>query len=141
VPPQRTPDEAELLSGVDRWAPTVLEADEPCLIIDDDGTVRAFSPACGDLLGLGKPIEAVGQRLADRISLIDFTSNAGALEDHEADKIPPLMAIRSRHLARGLIRVVPEPGRPPLTVDAIATPLFAGERVTGSLTFFAPVRY
>jgi len=132
VPPPRTPVDAELLSGVDRWTSTVSEATEPCLIVSDDGVIRAVSVSGGDLLGLGKPIEAVGRRLIERISLIDFTANAATLEELEAENIPPLLAIRSRHLARGLIRLAAEPGESPLIVDAIATPLLDGERVAGS---------
>jgi len=141
VPPPRTPVETGFGSGVERWASTVSEAAEPCLIVDEDGVIRAFSPACGDLLGVGKPVEAVGRPLVERLSLIDFTANAAVLEDSEAEKIPPLLAIRSRHLARGLIRLVPEPGHPPVTVDAVTTPLVDGDGIVGSLTFFAPVRY
>jgi PAS domain-containing protein len=149
VPQARTPAEAEFLSdtesnaetNVERWASTVLAATEPCLIINTEGQIAAVSAACSELLGLEKPAEAIGEKLVDAIALIDFTANAGALEEPEAGNIPPLLAVRSERLARGLMRVVPEPGRPPLTVDAIATPLLDGEKVLGSLTFFSPVRY
>jgi hypothetical protein len=141
VPQARTPVEAEFLSSVERWTSTVMSATEPCLIINTDGAIAAVSPACSELLGLGKPVEAIGQSLTAVISLIDFTAGGGALEDPEADKIPPLLAVRSGQLARGLIRVVPEPDRTPVTVDAISTPLLDGEQVLGSLTFFSAVRY
>jgi hypothetical protein len=141
VPQARTPVEAEFLSSVERWTSTVMVATEPCLIINTEGAIAAVSPACSELLGLGKPVEAIGQSLTAVISLIDFTAGGGALEDPEADKIPPLLALRSGQLARGLIRVVPGPDRAPVTVDAISTPLLDGERVLGSLTFFSAVRY
>jgi hypothetical protein len=141
VPQARTPVEAEFLSSVERWTSTVMAAAEPCLIINTEGAIAALSPACSELLGLGNPVEAIGQHLTAAISLIDFTANAGTLEDPEADKIPPLLAVRSGRLARGLMRVVPEPGAAPLTVDAISTPLLDGERVLGALTFFSAVRY
>lgn len=141
VPQARTPVEAEFLSSVERWTSTVMAAAEPCLIITTEGAIAAVSPAGSDLLGLGKPIEAIGRQLIAEISLIDFTANAGALEEPEADKIPPLLAVRSGRLARGLMRVVPGPGEPPVTVDAISTPLLDGERVLGSLTFLSAVRY
>jgi hypothetical protein len=145
VPQARSPVEAEFLSdsesNVERWASAVLAATEPCLIINTEGMIAAVSAAGSELLGLDKPAEAIGQRLADAIALIDFTANAGALEEPEAGNIPPLLAVRSERLARGLMRVVPEAGEPPVTVDAIATPLLDGDRVLGSLTFFSPVRY
>jgi PAS domain-containing protein len=141
VPPPRTPVEAEFLSSIERWAATVTAAAEPCLIIDDEGAIRAVSPAGAELLGLGKPVEATGRRLIGAIVLIDFTASAATLEDGEADKIPPLLAVRSRRLARGLMRVLPEPGRPPLTLDAVSTPLFDADRLAGSMTFFSAVQF
>jgi hypothetical protein len=141
VPQARTPVEAEFLSSVERWTSTVMAAVEPCLIITAEGVIAALSPACSELLGLGKPVEAIGQLLSGAISLIDFTAGAGALEEPEADKIPPLLAVRSGRLARGLLRVVPEPGEAPVTIDAISTPLLDGEQVLGSLSFFSAVRY
>jgi hypothetical protein len=141
VPQARTPVEAEFLSSVERWTSTVMAAAEPCLIVNTEGVIAALSPACSELLGLGKPVDAIGRQLTAAISLIDFTAGAGALEEPEADKIPPLLAVRSGQLARGLIRVVPVPGEAPLTVDAISTPLLEGEQVLGSLTFLSAVRY
>jgi hypothetical protein len=141
VPQARTPVEAEFLSSAERWTSAVAAAPEPCLVINAEGTILAVSAACSEMLGLGKPVEAVGRQLAGALRLIDFTANAATLEDAEAEKIPPLLAVRSERLARGLMRVVPIPGDAPLTVDAIATPLLDGERVAGSLTFFSAVRY
>jgi PAS domain-containing protein len=141
VPQARTPAEAEFLSGAERWAATVATAVEPCLVISVEGTILAVSPSCSELLGLGKPVEAIGQQLSGAIRLIDFTASAGALEEPETGNIPPLMAVRSKRLARGLMRVVPGPDESPLTVDAISTPLLDGDRLAGSLTFFSAVRY
>ncbi|NMO54470.1 hypothetical protein HH310_25205 [Actinoplanes sp. TBRC 11911] len=141
VPQARTPAEAEFVPGVERWTATVAAATEPCMIIDTSTAILAVSVSAGELLGLGKPPEAIGQPLGAVLRLLDFTAGAGALEESDAEKIPPLLAIRSERLARGLLRVVPGPGETPLTVDAIATPLLEGERVAGSLTFFSAVRY
>ncbi|MEU4557385.1 PAS domain-containing protein [Actinoplanes sp. NPDC023936] len=138
VPQARTPAEAEFVTSVERWSATVSVADEPCLVIDSSGLILAVSPSASELLGLGKPVEALGQRLGPALRLIDFTASAGPLEEPEAEKIPPLLAVRSESLARGLLRVA---GEPPLTVDAVSTPLRTGDRVTGSLTFLSPVRY
>lgn len=116
-------------------------ADEPCLIVDETGAIVAVSPSGSELLGLGKPSDAIGKRLTAALQLIDFTAGAGPLEDPEAEKIPPLLAVRSARLTRGLLRVLPDAEKAPLTVDAVSTPLLTGDRVAGSLTFLSPVHY
>ncbi|WP_250031792.1 PAS domain-containing protein [Paractinoplanes maris] len=141
VPQARTPSEAEFVPSLDRWTSTVASAAEPCLIIDTTTAIVAVSVSCGELLGLGKPPEVIGKPLGSVLHLIDFTAGAAELEESDADKIPPLLALRSERLARGLLRVVPEPGSTPLTIDAIATPLFDNEHVAGAMTFFSAVRY
>ncbi len=142
VPQARTPVESEFVSNIDRWAATVWQAVEPCLVIDVATTIVAVSPSCSELLGLGKPADAVGQPLlgGGALRLIDFTAGGGELDEPEVEKIPPLLAIRSERLARGLMRVQVDGGGSHLTVDAIATPLTAGTQVVASLTFFSPVR-
>jgi hypothetical protein len=144
VPQARTPAESEFLSNVERWAATVATAVEPCLIIDVATTILAVSPSCSELLGLGKPADAVGQRLLGlgegALRLIDFTAGGGELDEPEVEKVPPLLAIRSERLARGLMRVQIDGDDAHLTVDAIATPLIAANQVVASLSFFAPVR-
>ncbi|MBL7261471.1 hypothetical protein [Paractinoplanes lichenicola] len=141
VPQARTPSEAEFVPSLERWTATVAVAPEPCLIIDTSTAIVAVSVSGGELLGVGKPPEVIGKPLGSVLHLIDFTATAGELEDSDADKIPPLLALRTERLARGLLRVLPGPGETPLTVDAIATPLFDNERVAGSMTFFSAVRY
>jgi PAS domain-containing protein len=143
VPQARTPAEAEFVPNLDRWITTVLAAAEPCLVIDAQTTILAVSESAGDLLGLGKPAEAVGQPLLSggALRLIDFTASGGELPKPEVEKIPPLLAIRSGRPARGLMRLRSESGEAPLTVDAIATPLVEAEQVVASLTFFSAVRY
>lgn len=140
VPQARTPAEAEFVPSVDRWTSTVAAAAEPCLVIDTTTTILAVSAACCELFGLGKPAESIGKPLGSALRLIDFTADALELDETDVEKIPPLLAIRSERLARGLLRVAPSPGESPLTVDAITTPLLSGDRVAGSLTFFSPVR-
>jgi hypothetical protein len=142
VPQARTPAESEFVSNLERWASTVATAVEPCLVIDVATTIVAVSPSCSELLGLGKPVDAVGQPLlgGGALRLIDFTAGGGELDEPEVEKIPPLLAIRSERLARGLMRVQVDGGGGHLTVDAIATPLTAGTQVVASLTFFSPVR-
>jgi PAS domain-containing protein len=142
VPQARTPAEAEFVAGIERWTSTVATAPEPCLVIDVTTTILAVSASCSELLGLGKASEAVGQPLLGGVlRLIDFTAGGGELAELEVEKIPPLLAIRSERLARGLMRVQPEAGGQHLTVDAIATPLTQDEQVVASLTFFSAIRY
>jgi hypothetical protein len=139
VPQARTPAEAEFVPSVERWTATVAAAAEPCLVIDSVSNILALSASCSELFGL-KPVEAIGQPLIAALRLIDFTAGAGELDGSDVEKIPPLLAIRSERLARGLMRVVAAPGDAPLTIDAITTPLLHNDRVAGSLTFFSPVR-
>ena len=142
VPQARTPADFEFVASIETWAATVATAAEPCLVIDQDLIVQAVSPSAAELLGLGKPAEVVGQRLLGGVlRLIDFTAEPGELDEPEAEKIAPVLAIRSGRLARGLIRVKGEADDTHITVDAIATPLLDGESVVGSLTFFSAVRY
>jgi len=140
VPQARTPAESEFVPSVDRWTTAVATAAEPCLVIDASTTILAVSVSCCELFGLGKPAEAIGQPLGSALRMVDFTADGRELDESDAEKIPPLLAIRSERLARGLLRVVAGPGQPPVTVDAITTPLLTGDRLAGSLTFFAPIR-
>jgi hypothetical protein len=144
VPQARTPAESEFVSSVDQWAATVWQATEPCLVIDVAERIVAVSPSANDLLGLGKAEDAVGQPLLGGegpLRLIDFTAGGGELTEQEVEKIPPLLALTSERLARGLMRVQPYGEEGHLTVDAIATPLLEGGRVAASLTFFSAIRY
>jgi hypothetical protein len=128
-------------TNLDRWASVVAMALEPCLVVDADARIVAVSASCGDLFGLDDPRGAVGQFLLSGVlQLVDFTAARGELTLGEIDKIPPLLALSSGHLARGLIRV--QCRRDPnatYTIDAIATPILEGETPVGSLTFFSPV--
>jgi hypothetical protein len=118
-----------------RWAKAVADAAESSLVIDTKAEVVALSPTCQEMFGLER--SAIGLHLLDVLRLLDFSTPGGALGRSEAQKIPPLLALDSGRLARGLLRV--ECRRGPCTVDAIATPLRDGSGLTGSLTFFCPV--
>ena len=141
-PPVRDADrEGSAIAGLPtlaRWSAVVRGAVEPCLVIDSRETIVGASVACCELLGLGGPGTAVGRCLLDEVRLIDFTANQGELTEPEMAAIPPLLAVTSGRLARGLLRVQ-RLGQLPTTLDAIATPLLDGGRVAGSLTFFAEV--
>ncbi|MBQ1074006.1 hypothetical protein KBX06_12675 [Micromonospora sp. C31] len=124
-----------------RWSSTVSHADEPCLLIDAGTRVVAVSAAGCELLCLGHPEDVTGlPLLAGGLRLLDFTANRCELTEPEIDKIPPLLALSSGRLARGLLRVQgASTDAPDSTVDAISTPVFTDGTVAGSLTFFSPV--
>jgi hypothetical protein len=126
---------ASARSSLSRWAKAVADAAEPSLVIDAKAVVVALSPACQEILGLDRP--AIGRHLLDVVCLLDFSNPGGALGEDESSKIPPLMALDSGRLARGLLRV--ECGNGACTLDAIATPLLDRSGPTGSLTFFSQV--
>jgi hypothetical protein len=135
VPIQRIPD----WNSVDRWTFAVDGATEPCLVIDIGAVIAAVSaPACA-LLGFQLPDDAVGQCLfADVLPLVDFTAAAGALAEGEVARIPPVLALTSGRLARGLMRTRGAHGEI-ITMDALSTPLWEHDTVIGSLTFFCVV--
>lgn len=122
-------------STLDRWGDTVAEAAEPSLVIDDEAVVVAVSASLEDLLGLTEP--AVDRPLLDGVlQLLDFADGA-PLDQAEVAKTPPILALSSGRLARGLLRVRCAAG--PRTFDAIAAPLVQDGHVVGSLTFFSAV--
>jgi hypothetical protein len=124
--------------ALDRWAPAVGAATEACLLLDSRGVVVAAS-ANGGALFTVPTAEAIGRRLLDGVlRLMDFNPVSGELPGWEVDKIPPLLAMSTGGLARGLLRVVVADGAVS-TFDAISAPLRDGAEVVGSLTFFAPV--
>lgn len=123
---------------VDHWADAVDHATEPCIVIDAKAVVAAASPAACRLLGFANTSAAVGTCLHDGVlPLIDFGATAHPLPDTELAKIPPVQALLSARLARGLLRV--RLGGDVVTIDAVATPLLEGGHVVGSLTFFCTV--
>ena len=121
--------------SLELWGFVVAMASEPCVVLDSEGVVVAASPGCRQLLGI-EPADAVGLRLADEVlRLLDFNAVSGELRGWEVDVIPPLLAIKSGGLARGLVRISDGAGGS-RTVDAVSTPLKQGGEVVGSLTFF-----
>ncbi|MPZ27394.1 MAG: hypothetical protein GEV12_13525 [Micromonosporaceae bacterium] len=126
--------------SLQRWAAVVAAAPEPSLVLDASGVIVAASTACAELIGLEDLSAARGRRLRDAVvDLVDFTESVDKLDSAEADKIPPLLAISSGRLARGLMRVACPDNQSVSTMDAIATPLWGDATVTGSLTFFARI--
>jgi hypothetical protein len=129
---------APVVAGMACWARSVNKAEEACLVIDADGRIVAASTSCHELLGLGAPGGAVGRFLLDGVRLVDFTAAREELTEAEVETTPPLLALSSGRLARGLMRVH-DGADFDATVDAIATPLSQDGKVVGSLTFFAPI--
>ncbi|WP_027342909.1 hypothetical protein [Hamadaea tsunoensis] len=139
--PSVTPDwrpPVSIPAELDRWVRAVVESGESALVIDASATIIATTPSCATLLGLPEPW--AGERLPDALHLIDFTAAGSELPDAERELIPPLLAVASGRLARGLIRVrAEEQAIEPRTLDAIATPLHAEGVAVGSLTFFCEI--
>jgi hypothetical protein len=141
-PQPRPPDHRKPTTAgtLQRWAAAVTGAVEPSLVLDAGSVIVAASPAGAELLKCGDPVSVCGRPLREAVvHLVDFTDPPDKLDSAEADKIPPLLAISSGRMARGLIRVAgPGPQRACI-LDAIATPLWEGNTVVGSLTFFSRV--
>jgi hypothetical protein len=140
VPEARATIQPEQLGSLELWAHTVAAAGEPCMLIDVEMAIVAISESACQLLGLGNPGDATGESLVEgALRLVDFTQARTELPDVEIEKIPPVLAISSGRLARGLLRVQSGIEGEAATVDAIATPLHDGGQVSGSLTFFCEV--
>ena len=119
-----------------RWSAAIADAPEACVVVDVAGRVRGLSDAGGGLLGVA-PAAAVDRLLLDVVEPIDFYTGEAPAE--YADRIPPLIVLKTGGLQRGLLRVQRGDGSP-LTLDAVATPLRdAAGKIVGSLTFFAAV--
>lgn len=119
--------------GVSQWAGRVRDADEPCLLIDAEGRVAAASRPCGELLSV-EPLRIIGALLADLLEMIDFSAAGVPLAD-PARHAPPLRALSTGGMARGLVRLRPTSG-PPVTYDVVGIPLAGG---SGALAFFTIV--
>lgn len=120
---------------LDRWTTAVRGAGDPCLLLNSRGLITATSPAARELLGLTDGVDNSGRGLIDGLlRLVDFTVAQGTLADWELERIPPLQALSSGALARGLLRIAVR--QTVYTLDAVSTPLRSGEHLCGSLTFF-----
>lgn len=118
-----------------QWAEPVRASADACLLLDVNGTIFATSPSCRSVLGLPEGIDAHRRTLLDgTLRLVGFSAGGGALPQWDAERIPPLQALNTGALARGLLRV--SAGGVARTLDAVSTPLHGGTDVAGSLTFF-----
>jgi PAS domain-containing protein len=114
------------------WLAAVGASEEACLRLDRDARVVAASAAVGAVLGT-TAASAVGARFVDLVTAVDFTS--GAAPDQELERsMPPLRALATGGLARGLLRLRSSAGL--VTYDVVAVPL-SGQ--SGALAFFLAV--
>lgn len=137
--PSVTPDwRPQLPLELARWVAAVTDSGEPALVIDASAVVIACTPECARMLGL--PPNWGGERLPEALRLIDFTAAGSDLPEPERELIPPLLAVASGRLARGLMRVR-DCGKQgdTRTLDAISTPLHADGVAVGSLTFLCEI--
>jgi PAS domain-containing protein len=120
---------------LDAWMEAVSDAEEPCLLLDAGGVMLAVSRACVALLGAAEPEDLLGRGLLeDVLDLVDFTAAQEPLGDAQLERLPPLLALASGALARGLLRI--RAGNTVRTLDAVSTPMRAHGQLVGSLTFF-----
>jgi hypothetical protein len=122
----------DLIGGV-AWAQRVTEAQEIALLVDERGRVVALSTGAALALNLD-PATALGRLLLDLIVLVDFSATGVPVEDADV-QLPPLKALRSRTMARGLVRLRLARGVL-VTYDCVGVPLAGGD---GALAFFAEV--
>jgi PAS domain-containing protein len=133
TPLRRTLDlDAHGTGPIGVWHAAVQSSDEACLLLDRDARVVAASVSVGAVLGT-TAASAVGAKFVDLVTAVDFTS--GALPDQELERsMPPLRALATGGLARGLLRLRSSAGL--VTYDVVAVPL-AGQ--SGVLAFFLAV--
>jgi PAS domain-containing protein len=133
APHRRTLDlDAHGTGPIGVWHAAVQASTEACLLLDSDARVVAASPAVGAVLGT-TAASAVGAKFVDLVTAVDFTS--GAAPDLELERsMPPLRALATGGLARGLLRLRSAAGL--VTYDVVAVPL-SGQ--SGALAFFLAV--
>jgi hypothetical protein len=126
---------------LESWLDAVHQAEEACLILDREGLLAGISEPCLDLLGFDNPDYPLGRGLLDIVTFVRFTADGAALRPHDAIRLPPIAALQTETMSRGLVRISVDGGRGTalITADVVATPLCADGSVVGSLSFFAQV--
>jgi len=115
------------------WLPSVRSAQDACVLLDAMARVAAASPAAAPLL-TGPPDSWIGARFVDLVSAVDFTAVAAPHITPEMS-MPPLRALASGGLARGLMRLRLADAAV-VTYDVVSVPV-CGAR--GVLSFLVPV--
>lgn len=130
--PRPAGDDA-LEGGVAAWADRITEAQETALLLDERGRVVAISTGAALALNLDVTT-CLGKSLLDLVVVVDFSATGVPVDDPDV-QLPPLKALRSLTMARGLVRL--RLGRGVLTTyDCVGVPLAGG---LGALAFFAEV--
>lgn len=94
---------AEEESPLAAWVAAVDAAEaDACFVLDGSGVLRAVSPPAARLLGRTAG-ELRGHWLLDVLHLVDFDEHQ--LPGDYADRLAPLLVLRSRGLMRGLLRI------------------------------------
>lgn len=121
------------------WTATVRASQDPCLLLDAAGRVAAASAgALGSLLVQDAERDVVGKHVAEVLALTDFQPLPGDIGG-TLDHLPPLLALASGGLSRGLLRLR-GPGDRLLTVDMVAAALHdADGALAGVIAFAYPI--
>jgi hypothetical protein len=130
--PRQSGDDV-LTGGIASWAERVTEAQETALLLNERGRVVAISTGAALALNLDVTT-CLGKALLDLVVVVDFSATGVPVDDPDV-QLPPLKALRSQTMARGLVRL--RLGRGVLTTyDCVGVPLAGG---AGALAFFAEV--
>ena len=117
------------------WARVAAGSADLVIALDAGGRVLAASAAAADLVVSSGADRVVGRHLLDVLDLVDFNPTPGDASMY-ADRIPPLLALASNALSRGLLRVRTPRGT--VTLDAVAAPVHdAGGALVGAVAFLA----
>jgi PAS domain-containing protein len=115
------------------WARLAAGSADLVVALDGGGRVLAMSPSAAQLIVGPGSDRVAGRHLLDVLDLVDFNPTPGDASMY-ADRIPPLLAIASNALSRGLLRVRTR-GRT-VTLDAVAAPLHdASGALVGAVCF------
>lgn len=119
------------------WALAVeAAAADACFLLDGSGVIRAVSPPAAELLGVDHAA-LLGRWLLDVLYLVDFDEHH--LPGDYADRLAPLLVLRSRGLMRGLLRIRRGDGLI-VTFDCASSAVRALDgSVVGSLSFLVDV--
>jgi hypothetical protein len=117
------------------WARLAAGSADLVIALDAGGRVLAMSPCAAQLIVGPGGDRVIGRHLLDVLDLVDFNPTPGDASMY-ADRIPPLLAIASNALSRGLLRV--RTGGRTVTLDAVAAPLHdAAGSLVGTVCFLA----
>lgn len=119
------------------WAAAVIAAEaDACFLLDGSGVIRAISAHGARLLGYAID-DVLGHWLLDVLHLVDFDEQD--LPGDYADRLGPLLVLRSRGLMRGLLRIRRGDGRL-VTFDCASSAVRDAEgAVVGSVSFLVDV--